>query len=137
MARDTSFQPAAGNNAGLLSQAQLQTHMMHAQSEGCGGQSSLGGPWKELGSTEAQPTSHQVQWGLSGSPTRRATRASVLWGDQSCGSGVHNLEDANAAAGPAILGWAEQTDSCPGGGSRVAFQAFQHLYKPACSGRGG
>lgn len=30
----------------------------------------------------------------------------------------------------ASLCWAaEQTDSCPGGGSRVAFRAFQHLYK--------
>lgn len=38
------------------------------------------------------------------------------------------MEDAGAAAGLA-LGPAEQTDSCPGDGSWVAFQAFQHLYK--------
>lgn len=72
------------------------------------------------------------QWTTTG----RATRATVLWGDQSCRR-VQGLENANAAAGPAILGWAEQTDSCPGGGYREALQALQHLCKPACSGRGG
>ena len=30
---------------------------------------------------------------------------------------------------PCSAGPAEQTDSCPGGESRVAFRAFQHLYK--------
>lgn len=50
-------------------------------------------------------------------PYTDSHRATVLRGDQSSGSGIQNLEDTKAAAGPAILGRAEQTDSCPGGGS--------------------
>lgn len=120
--------PGTGGLELLVSSQQLKTthdchhkprcrhtwHVHRAQapdgSPDCGAQRR---PW---GATTPRPPPTRCrapQW----TPTQTATRATVLRGDQSAGSGIRNLEDANAAAGPAILGRAEQTDSCPGGGS--------------------
>lgn len=103
-------------------------------------QSRLGRLRKELGGIEAQTASRQVQGGPQWTPTGGVTRATVPWGDQSYESSAQNVKDAKAAAGPAALGGEEQTQlSRRRGGSRLAFQACQHLYKPACSspqGRG-
>lgn len=109
----------------------IPTHMTRAQSRGPGWRSRPGTPRKESGASKLRSPPTRCK-GASADPSmeskgHHAPGCPELW------VGVQRLEDVNAAAGPALQGRAEQTDSCPGGGSCVAFQAHQHLYKTACS----